>query len=294
MTQKQTVTVTATTYSDYNNQSPDKQASASFDLTFLDACLYDNLITLTQTAQTQTIAGNYNSQPSIFTYIAFGVSPTWCDVTVTCDSVVGPSQYLSCVELDNNGQIVWNFDDTDYTGGLTPGSYTYTFNVQVGGQTSQFSFNLVLEDPCKNASIVVPTATTQTYVITDPDGTYTLQPPFSVSPMFCAYEITATYDTNVINFNSETQTIEIPSITDTLTPSNPNNDGSLLHEYPVTTTIIVTNADGSQSTESVTTTVIIKNPCLDTSYVTIEAASLADLEYSVGSGAQTYAPHPAF
>ena len=115
-----------------------------------------------------------------------------------------------------------------------------------------------------------------------------------MSPAFCSYEITATFDSNVIDFNADTQTIVIPSIEDTLTPSNPNNDGSLVHEYPVITTIIVTNADGSQTTQSVTTTVIIKNPCFDTSYVRIEAPTFVDLEYTVGTGAVTYASHPAF
>jgi len=294
MTQKQTVTVTATTYSDYTSQNTALQASASFDLTFLDACLYDSLITLTPVTQTLQLVNNYNGQPILFTYNPISVSPAWCDATVTCDSVVGPSQYLACKELDSNGKIDWTFDDTDYTDGLKPGTYTYTFNVQVGGQSAQFSFDVVLQDPCKNASIVLPSATTQTYVITDPDGTYTLQPLFSVSPVFCTYEITATYDSNVIDFNTGTQSIVIPSITDTLTPSNPNNDGSLQHEYPVVTTIIVTNADGTQTTQSVTTNIIIQNPCLNANYVSIQAATLADLEYTVGSGAQTYAPHSAF
>lgn len=56
----------------------------------------------------------------------------------------------------------------------------------------------------------------------------------------------------------------------------------------------MTNADGTQTTQSVTTTVIIKNPCLDPDYVTIEVATFADLEYTVGSGAVTYNAHPVF
>ena len=60
LTQKQTVTATATSYSDYENKNVAKQASASFDLTFIDACLYDSLITLTPSAQTQPLANNYN------------------------------------------------------------------------------------------------------------------------------------------------------------------------------------------------------------------------------------------
>jgi hypothetical protein len=72
----------------------------------------------------------------------------------------------------------------------------------------------------------VPTATTQTYVITDADGSYTLQPKFSVTPDFCSYEITATHSEDIINFDPVTQEIVIPAITDSLTPSNPNGDGS--------------------------------------------------------------------
>jgi hypothetical protein len=103
MTQKQTVTATATTYSDYNNQNQAKQTVASFDLTFEDACLHDSLITLTPVAQTDQLVGNYNGQPIRFTYSPFVVTPTWCDVTVTCETVFGPSEYLSCKDLDANG-----------------------------------------------------------------------------------------------------------------------------------------------------------------------------------------------
>jgi hypothetical protein len=140
----------------------------------------------------------------------------------------------------------------------------------------------------------VPTATTQTYVITDADGSYTLQPKFSVTPDFCQFEITATHNDDIINFDPVTQEIVIPAITDRLTPSNPNNDGSNLHEYPVVTTIIVTEADGTTKTETVTTTVVIKNPCLDSDYVTIEVALFDDLEYTVGTNPVTYNPHAVF
>jgi len=196
--------------------------------------------------------------------------------------------------LDVSKQITWSFDSTDYTAGLTPGTYKYTYDVTVGGVTKQFTVDLVLEDPCKNVSITVPEATTQIYVITDPDGSYTLQPMFSVTPDFCPYEITATYNEDVIDFNSDEQKITIPTITDTLTPSNPLDDGRSNHEYPVITRITVTQADGTQTTESVTTTVIVKNPCLDPDYVTIKVAVFENLDYTVGTGAVTYDAHPVF
>jgi hypothetical protein len=115
-----------------------------------------------------------------------------------------------------------------------------------------------------------------------------------VTPAFCPSEITATYDENIVDFDPETQKITIPSITDTLTPSNPNNDGSTQHEYPVVTTITVTDSDGTKKTESVTTIVVVKNPCLDSEHVSIEVATFDNLEYSVNSGAETYGSHAIF
>jgi hypothetical protein len=129
LTQKQTVTATATSYSDYGSKNVAKQASESFDLTFQDACLYDIFLTLTPSTQTQPSANNYNGQTVRFTYTPFTVSPNWCDMTVTCVTVEGPSEYLQCQNLDVNNKISWTFDSTDYTAGLTPGTYTYTFNV---------------------------------------------------------------------------------------------------------------------------------------------------------------------
>ena len=79
-----------------------------------------------------------------------------------------------------------------------------------------------------------------------------------------------------------------------MTPSNPNNDGSTQHEYPVVTTITVTDSDGTKKTETVTTIVVVKNPCLDSEYVSIEVATFEDLSYAVNSGAKTYDSHSIF
>ena len=123
MTQKQTVTVTATTTS-LNNQLT---AQASFDLTFRDACSDSTLVTLTPVAQTVQLVNNYDGQTITFTYAPYTVTPAWCDVTVTCASV--SSNLLACQDLDNNDQVNWAFDGDDYTNGITPGTYTYTYNV---------------------------------------------------------------------------------------------------------------------------------------------------------------------
>ena len=123
MTQKQTVTVTATSTSD---SSPLTETS-SFDLTFIDACSVSSLVTLTPTAQTVQLMNNYDGEIVTFTYNPYTVTPAWCDVTVTCGSV--STDLLECQELDQDGSVNWTFDSTDYTNGLTPGTYTYTYNV---------------------------------------------------------------------------------------------------------------------------------------------------------------------
>ena len=60
--------------------------------------------------------------------------------------------------------------------------------------------------------------------------------------------------------------------------------------------IDVTTADGSKKSDEVIISVIIKNPCFDPDYVSIEAGLFADLAYNIVSegGPTTYDPHTAF
>jgi hypothetical protein len=142
----------------------------------------------------------------------------------------------------------------------------------------------------------VPDTTTLTYVITDSEVKYTLTPMFSVTPDFCPYEITVNVDGIDVLFDSETQEITIPEIPDDLTPSDPNNDGSTEHEYPVNVVIVVTADDGSETQDDVTIPVIVKNPCVMPQYVWIEPAVFNDLDYSIlpGPVPVTYNPHAVF
>ena len=84
-------------------------------------------MTLTPAAQTVQLVSNYDGMTITFTYTPYTVTPSWCDVTVKCVSV--SSNLLACQDLDENGQVNWTFDGDDYTNGITPGTYTYTFNV---------------------------------------------------------------------------------------------------------------------------------------------------------------------
>jgi hypothetical protein len=57
--------------------------------------------------------------------------------------------------------------------------------------------------------------------------------------------------------------LTIGPITNRLTPSNPNDDGSTEQEVPVTTTFKVCDYDGACTEYPVITPVTVKNPCIN-------------------------------
>jgi hypothetical protein len=135
-----------------------------------------------------------------FTYVPFGIVPSWCDVSISCNSV-SPSGILDCQELNSDNQLTWSFDGTDYNGDVTPGTYTYTFDVTILDKTEQFTVDVVLTDPCENPTITMPNPTSIVYVITDAEGRYTLEPELSVDPEFCKFEITVEVDDIVVTYD---------------------------------------------------------------------------------------------
>ena len=146
-------------------------------------------------------------------------------MTVECNNVSGPSNLLGCRELDN-GSIKWNFTPDDYTtNGLTPGEYTYTFDVSTGdndpGLTKQFSFKIILIDGCLTPVIVQPTTVAQEYTITDFAKDYQLTDKFSVSPTYCADSISYTAPglESYLQWNESTQKFTFPQVTDSLSLS---------------------------------------------------------------------------
>jgi hypothetical protein len=130
---------------------------------------------------------------------------------------------------------------------------------------------IVLSDPCENPTITTPDNSSEIYVITDSEGRYYLAPEFSVEPDFCPYEITVTVDSDEIevDYDPETQELIVDDITDNLDPANPDDDGSTEHDYTIETTITVTADDGSTTSDTVTTTVTVKDPCVEPDYVAI-------------------------
>jgi hypothetical protein len=148
------VTATATSYSIYNNENTAVVRPASFELSFLDACEDPSLTSLTAVEQvSQPDPNSYDGQTLTFTFTPFTVQPAWCDLSISCTGVSGPSpDYLQCVELDESGQVNWTFDGEDYKNGLKPGTYTYTYEVNMAsGHTETFTVDVTLEDPCVDA-----------------------------------------------------------------------------------------------------------------------------------------------
>ena len=96
----------------------------------------------------------------MFTYKPFTVVPNFCQMTVKCDVVTGPSSVLTCEEL-TDGKLTQNFTPDNYhIDKLAPGTYVYTYDVFTGpepaqaGLTKQFTVTYTLEDPC-----ITPTVT---------------------------------------------------------------------------------------------------------------------------------------
>jgi len=79
--QTQVVTITAT--------SGTSSEQGTFEVSFESPCQDKDLVTITATTQSATVpaSDSYTSTDMTFTYNAFQVVPSYCDLTVTCRSV---------------------------------------------------------------------------------------------------------------------------------------------------------------------------------------------------------------
>lgn len=111
-----------------------------------------------------------------------------------------------------------------------------------------------------------PTVGTKEYTITALGDQEVLSNKFTVSPDFCASELTfsATGLDNFVTWSEEEQTITYAQISDSLALS-----GSVQQTYQVTISFTTFDFSGNPTQISVTYDVIIKNPCIDQQYVVI-------------------------
>jgi hypothetical protein len=136
--QTQTVTVTATSTSIYNDTPTTVVVPEDFEVTFLRACANTEVVVLTDPGQDTLNTFNYDGSSQTFAYKAFGVEPAWCDIEIACNNVSPVNEFLKCDghELNEDGgfETSWAPDGDDYTQGLLPGTYTYTYDVKVGDE----------------------------------------------------------------------------------------------------------------------------------------------------------------
>ena len=153
--QKQVVTITAT------SGSSTKQGT--FVLNFESPCEDKDLVTITAMPQTGVIPSSdlYTGIDMIFTYNAYTVSPSYCNLTIKCKTVSPVNVNLPCQEIVTNGKLIWNFTPEDYTQKrVAPGLYVFTFDVTTSegdtDLTQSFDVTVTLVDPCVSPTFTVP------------------------------------------------------------------------------------------------------------------------------------------
>ena len=264
------------------------EESVDFDLTFEDPCADASLVTLTDPGQTSP-ANNfvYDGVTQTYTYTDIVSSPSWCDVQVNCLRVEGASSYLTCDGRDLNppSSIDFTFGEADYLAGLTPGQYKYIYEASVGDKKLEFEVVLNFVDPCLTPTITKPAETTTTIYVKDGGITIPFSPQFQVEPSFCTTDITGPTDPVDPTDPSpsppggtlcvDNSCIEVPPI-DTLDPVEPIDPSDPMppcRDYIKKTQIKVTANDGTETIDSIDSTVRVCNPCLDSNYVTISPPS---------------------
>ena len=303
-TAKQVTTVTATSYSIYNT-SPASPATtfATFDTTFLDPCLDPDFVTITATPSSR-VTDNFSGSSLSYT-VAFTVTPSFCDLTVECGEVQPAGSNISCIETDD-GSVSYSFDLDDYTdetNPIAPGDYLIGYKVYTGptadveGLQTMYDLPLTLIDPCLSASITAAVPQNFEYTLTDVATDFPFVSNFSHSPVQCEHTFTAktiTSDANslssVLTFNEANQDWQISQVLDSLIHA-----GASSTTYTLSVTYNVLAYDGSVATsETVSFDLKIKNPCLDSEFVTIVTADVPDTDYRITDPAKTTPPFPAF
>lgn len=288
------MTVTATAYSPYDSSNVATTVDL-FRLDFESPCELARLTTITPTAQTSPGPDAYSGSNIDFTYNPFTVVPSWCDLTVTCESVTigGAPGAISCIDLVD-GQVTQSYDDSDYPI-VQPGTYTFEYKVSTGGTDAAlnptFTFDVVLQDPCDPPTVATSTLVDQAYTISDVSQTYTLNPLITVTPSYCGLVVTATIEAPLgekLSFASADQTFSLPQFYDSLHLAGHPTTTERSYEITVTYETFSPWKSAPTSTGSNTFDWLIKNPCVDPNYVQILPTNITDQNYIVFDEPKTF------
>ena len=115
---------------------------------------------------------------------------------------------------------------------------------------------------------------------------------FSISPTWCSNSLSYSAPglESYLQWNEASQTYTFPQITDDLSLA-----GLTENTYPVSTSFTTVDYSGVPTVHTVNFNLIIKNPCIDQAYVTIEAPTFAPKSYIIDSEPPlTYDPEGEF
>jgi len=297
----QVTTVTATSYSIYNpTPAAPLTASETFDTTFLDPCLDKDFVTITATPSSRK-SDNFSGANLDYT-VAFTVVPSFCTLTVQCDTVLPPNSGITCTETAD-GSVTYSFDQSDHLGGIQPGDYTINYKVFTGptpdqdGLQETYALDLTLIDPCLTATITPAVTQNYEYTLTDLATEFPFVSDFSHTPTFCDFsftDITITSDANslssVLTFNQGDQDWEMQQVLNTLIHA-----GASQTTYTLSVTYNVHDIDGNVvSSRTANFDITIKNPCLDINFVQIVAPDVANMSYRISDPSLTSPAFPQF
>ena len=223
-----------------------------------------------------------------------------CDITISCVSV-SPADTIACEDLDDANQLVKTFTSADYEAGLAPGVYTFVYEATtyegVAGVSSQLTFEVELIDPCLDPEITFEQPDDQSVTLTDTQKTYPLSPQITVVPDFCTVTITSSTESAELDkhlvWDENTQTYTLAQVTDL----NLLTSDKLGQTFPVTLTVSVSSPFSTDppTVDEKTWDLEVKNPCLDTDFVSISSPGLEELDYIVLSGLKDdYPAHADF
>ena len=266
----------------------------TFNLVIKNPCTNPDKITLTPGTQPAFKSDSYSDTTVTHTWDKFTISPTFCAIVISCNSVSPSVSGLPCQPINGSDSISWNVGQTEYeSGNLPPNKYTYTYDysVDVDTITGQFEIEITFADPCDTPTITKPAVGTLDYTISDVATKLELSPEYSVDPSWCPFEVaivkTGTVIDTQLTLDATKQEIAIAQISDKVTPA-----GSSFINYSVKTTIITKSYDQTESTTNeVTHIVVVRNPCINTAYLSLNLpATLPSVQYTVETDDKVFDP----
>lgn len=282
----------------------------------MNPCLSSTYATLTGTENQGSFTDTYSGTAQTFTHSDFTVAPGICPLTITCDSISGPSSgvllcenYELVEQLDGSLTTSLVFTETDFSdNGLAPGTYTFTYDVTTGSSdaplTKQFFFTVTLVDPCLSATFTnTPVFADQELTLTDSATSYAYPSSVTFTPTYCVKQVELTTADNpaigpFLTLDDANEKIDVAQIINSLALLNGDQNASQVYNVDLTFTIESPYAPGvavASATVVDDFDITVKNPCIDPNFVFVTGPdTLEDVTYIIDDVKKTFTAHGAF